>query len=263
MPLDRSALRAAYRMEEAACVAERLHDAAPAAAVHQQATAIATRLVEGARGRKASGLDAFLQSYGLDTQEGIALMCLAEALLRVPDSMTADALIRDKLAGIDWSEHLGESNSTFVNAATFSLMLTGEVLAGRVDNGAGFGDALRRALGRLGEPVIRQATMQAMRILGGQFVFGRTIDEALTRAAPERKKGLTHSFDMLGEAAMTFADAERYRQAYAGAIARLASESAGGVRRSPGISVKLSALYPRYDYLHADAARAALLPILP
>src|SRR4029453_19066456 len=120
----------------------------------------------------------------------------------------------------------------------------------------------RPRAGRRAEAVVRRAPLQAMRILGGQFVFGRTIDEALARAEPERRQGLTHSFDMLGEAAMTFADAERYRASYAAAIARLAQEAGGGVRASPGISVKLSALYPRYDFLHADAARAALVPVL-
>ena len=258
--IDRTALRQAFRMDEEACVAERMRQAAPASEVHGAAAKLAAKLIEGARNRKAAGLDAFLQSYGLATEEGIALMCLAEALLRVPDTGTADALIHDKLAGIDWGEHLGESSSTFVNAATFSLMLTGQVLRGR--EAEGMAGNLRRAVGRLGEPVIRQATLQAMRILGGQFVFGRTMDEALKRAAPERKRGLSHSFDMLGEAAMTFADAERYRASYAAAIARLAKEAKGGVKASPGISVKLSALYPRYDFYHAEAARAALIPMV-
>ena len=257
----RSALRAAYRQDEEACIAERLRQAAPARAVHAEAAALAAQLVEGARGRKASGLDAFLQTYGLGTDEGIALMCLAEALLRVPDAATADALIHDKLGHIDWSEHLGDSDSTFVNAATFSLMLTGRVLDQK-HAARGFGASLKRAVGRLGEPVIRTATLQAMKILGGQFVFGRTIDEALQRAAPERARGLTHSFDMLGEAAMTMADAERYRQSYAGALDRIARDAREGVVRSPGISVKLSALYPKYDFLHAEAAKACLLPIV-
>ena len=260
--IDRTALRLAYRMEEEACIAERLTQAAPASTVHPEASRIAARLVEGARARKASGLDAFLQTYGLGTDEGIALMCLAEALLRVPDAATADALIHDKLGHIDWAEHVGESSSTFVNAATFSLMLTGSVLQQRRADSAGLGASLKRAVGRLGEPVIRQATLQAMKILGGQFVFGRTIQEALSRAAPERKQGLTHSFDMLGEAAMTFADAERYRQSYANALGAIAAEAGEGIVRSPGISVKLSALYPRYDFLHADAAKAALVPVL-
>ncbi len=262
--IDRSALRAAYRLDEEACLEERIRQAAPASAVHPEASQIAARLVEGARARKASGLDAFLQTYGLGTDEGIALMCLAEALLRVPDAATADALIQDKLGGIAWGEHVGTSDSTFVNAATFSLMLTGQVLSQR--QAGGFGASLKRAVGRLGEPVIRTATLQAMKILGGQFVYGRTIDEALERAAPERKQGLSHSFDMLGEAAMTFDDAERYRRSYAAALARIAAEAGAngnpGVVRSPGISVKLSALFPRYDFLHAEAAKAVLVPLL-
>ena len=261
-PLDRTELRFAYRMDEDACIAQRLRQAAPATAVHPRASALAARLVEGARAHKARGLDAFLQTYGLGTDEGIALMCLAEALLRVPDVATADALIHDKLAGIDWSDRMGDSDSTFVNAATFSLMLTGQVLQQRRAGSAGLGASLKRAVGRLGEPVIRQATFQAMKILGGQFVFGRSIDEALSRAAPERKLGLTHSFDMLGEAAMTFADADRYRASYAIALDRIAQEAGEGIVRSPGISVKLSALYPRYDFFHAEAATAALVPLL-
>ena len=260
--LDRSALRRAYRAEENLCITERLEQAAPARKVADKAAALATRIIEGARAHKASGIDAFLQQYGLDTEEGIALMCLAEALLRVPDHETADLLIRDKIGEIDWGEHLGESSSTFVNAATFSLMLTGEVLDPPEEHQRGMGGTLKRTMNRLGEPVIRKATLQAMRILGGQFVFGRDINEALKRAKPERAKGLTHSFDMLGEAAMTFADAERYRQSYDAAIERLAKEASGGVGPSPGISVKLSALHPKYTHFHADQARADIVPIV-
>jgi RHH-type proline utilization regulon transcriptional repressor/proline dehydrogenase/delta 1-pyrroline-5-carboxylate dehydrogenase len=260
--IDRADLRRAYRQEEEACIAERLEQAAPAARVHAQAAALAVDLIEGARGKKASGIDAFLQQYGLDTDEGIALMCLAEALLRVPDAATADALIRDKIGTIDWSEHLGESASTFVNAATFSLMLTGEVLDPPDARQRGMGSVLKRAMNRLGEPVIRTATGQAMKILGGQFVFGRDIDEALKRAAPERARGITHSFDMLGEAAMTFADAEKYRQAYEAALTRLAREAGAGVAGSPGISVKLSALHPKYNFFNAAEAKAAMVPVI-
>jgi RHH-type proline utilization regulon transcriptional repressor/proline dehydrogenase/delta 1-pyrroline-5-carboxylate dehydrogenase len=261
-PIDRTDLRRAYRQEEEACIAERLDQAAPAARVHGAAAALAVELIEGARAHKASGIDAFLQQYGLDTEEGIALMCLAEALLRVPDAATADALIRDKIGQIDWSEHLGESSSTFVNAATFSLMLTGEVLDPPEAHQRGMGGVLKRAMNRLGEPVIRTATGQAMKILGGQFVFGRTIDEALKRAAPERAQGITHSFDMLGEAAMTFADAEKYRASYEAALTRLAREAGAGVAGSPGISVKLSALHPQYTFFHADEAKAAMVPMV-
>jgi RHH-type proline utilization regulon transcriptional repressor/proline dehydrogenase/delta 1-pyrroline-5-carboxylate dehydrogenase len=260
--LDRTELRRAYRAEEDACVEQRLIEASPARKLAEPAAALAVELIEGARSHKASGVDAFLQQYGLDTEEGIALMCLAEALLRVPDGETADALIRDKIGEIDWGEHLGESSSTFVNAATFSLMLTGEVLERPEEHQRGMGRTLKSTMNRLGEPVIRKATLQAMRILGGQFVYGRTINEALKRAKPERAKGLTHSFDMLGEAAMTFADAERYRQSYEGAIERLASETTGSVGQSPGISVKLSALHPKYTFLHADQARADIVPVV-
>ncbi len=260
--VDRGELRLAFRQEEAACIAERLRQTAPAGKVHDAAAALAIRLIEGARVHKASGIDAFLQQFGLDTEEGIALMCLAEALLRVPDAATADALIRDKIGPIDWGEHLGESSSTFVNAATFSLMLTGEVLERPEEQQKGMGRAFKRAMNRLGEPVIRTATLQAMRIMGRQFVFGRTIEEALKRAAPERAKGITHSFDMLGEAAMTFADAAKYREAYQHALDRLAGEAAGGIGPSPGISVKLSALHPKYTFLHAEQARAEITPIV-
>ena len=260
--LDRTELRRAFRAEEEACIAERLEQARPATSVHEGAAGLAIDLIEGARAQKASGIDAFLQQFGLDTEEGIALMCLAEALLRVPDAETADALIKDKIGSIEWGEHLGESSSTFVNAATFSLMLTGEVLDPPEAHQRGMGSALKRAMNRMGEPVIRTATLQAMKILGGQFVFGRTIDEALKRAKPERAKGLTHSFDMLGEAAMTYADAERYRQAYDRALGRLAQEADGEIGPSPGISVKLSALHPKYDFFHADKARADIVPVV-
>ncbi|GGA09352.1 bifunctional protein PutA [Blastomonas marina] len=260
--IDRQSFRLAYRMEEEACVTERLKQAGPASRLHDQAAEIAGRLITDARKRKASGIDAFLHTYGLATEEGIALMCLAEALLRVPDSRTADMLIKDKLAGVDWAEHMGDSPSTFVNAATFSLMLTGEVLNGPTPDMRGLGTTLKRTANRLGGPVIRKATLQAMTILGGQFVYGRTIEEALKRAAPERAKGLTHSFDMLGEAAMTFADAERYRIAYEQAVERLAREAQGTIAASPGISVKLSALHPRYQFTHAEKAIADLVPVV-
>ncbi|MEM6474890.1 MAG: bifunctional proline dehydrogenase/L-glutamate gamma-semialdehyde dehydrogenase PutA [Pseudomonadota bacterium] len=260
--LDRSELRRAYRAEEEACIAERIEQAVPARKVSDAAAALAIDLIEGARSKKASGIDAFLQQFGLDTDEGIALMCLAEALLRVPDAETADALIKDKIGTIEWGDHLGESSSTFVNAATFSLMLTGEVLEQPDAHQRGMGSTLKRAMNRMGEPVIRKATLQAMKILGGQFVFGRTIEEALKRAKPERARGLTHSFDMLGEAAMTYADAARYREAYDAAITRLAKEATGGVGPSPGISVKLSALHPKYDFFHAAQARADIVPIV-
>jgi len=227
-----------------------------------EATAMARALVKGVRAQKPSGIDAFLQTYDLGSDEGIAMMCLAEALLRIPDAHTADELIADKLAGPDWSEKLGESDSAFVNAATFSLLLTGKVIEGANDRTDNWRSALGRAVGRLGEPVVRAAVREAMKILGRNFVFGRTIDEALKRAEPERRAGLSHSFDMLGEAAKTFADAERYADSYRSALDRIAKEAKDGFRKSPGISVKLTALHPRYEYLRQAEAVAAVVPIV-
>ncbi|MDP9423197.1 MAG: bifunctional proline dehydrogenase/L-glutamate gamma-semialdehyde dehydrogenase PutA [Pseudomonadota bacterium] len=260
--IDRTALRLAYRPDENEIVLERLAQAKLSGTQQGEAGAIARTLVNAVRGHKAAGLDAFMQAYDLGSDEGIALMCLAEALLRIPDAETADDLIADKLSGPDWAEKLGGSRSTFVNAATFSLLLTGKVLEEANDKSDSWRAALGRAVGRLGEPVIRTAVSQAMKILGRQFVFGRTIDEALGRAAPEQAKGWSHSFDMLGEAAKTHADAARYARAYSHALDTIATMAKGGFRQSPGISVKLSALHPRYEWSHAEEARAAILPVL-
>src|SRR4051812_35977274 len=206
-PVDRSELRRAYRPDEEQIVPERIAEARLEPAISEEAAAIARTLVKGVRAHKPSGIDAFLHAYDLGSEEGVAMMCLAEALLRIPDSHTADELIADKLAGPDWSEKLDASDSSFVNAATFSLLLTGKVLESAQDRSDNWKAALGRAVGRLGEPVVRTAVREAMKILGRNFVFGRTIDEALQRAKPERAKGLSHSFDMLGEAAKTFEDA--------------------------------------------------------
>jgi RHH-type transcriptional regulator, proline utilization regulon repressor / proline dehydrogenase / delta 1-pyrroline-5-carboxylate dehydrogenase len=260
--IDRSALRQAYRPDENEIVRERLAQAKLGASQKGEAIAIARTLVKAVRGHKAAGLDAFMQAYDLGSDEGIALMCLAEALLRIPDAETADDLIADKLSGPDWAEKLGESRSSFVNAATFSLLLTGKVLEEANDKSDNWRAAIGRAVGRLGEPVIRTAVSQAMKILGRQFVFGRTIDEALSRAAPEQAKGWSHSFDMLGEAAKTHADAARYAKAYGDALGTIAAAAKGGFRKAPGISVKLSALHPRYEWSHAEEAKAAILPVL-
>ena len=224
--------------------------------------ATARTLVKGVRAHKPSGVDAFLHAYDLGSDEGIAMMCLAEALLRIPDAHTADELIADKLTGADWSDKLGRSDSAFVNAATFSLLLTGKVLEGAQDRSDNWKAALGRAVGRLGEPVVRTAVREAMKILGRNFVFGRTIDEALKRAEPERRKGLSHSFDMLGEAAKTYEDAERYADAYRNALDRIAKESKDGFRKSPGISVKLTALHPRFEFTHREEALAAVIPVV-
>ncbi len=260
--VDRTELRHAYRPDEAEVVAERLNQARLDPTAMGEATATARALVKSVRAHRPAGIDAFLHAYDLGSDEGIAMMCLAEALLRIPDAHTADELIADKLAGPDWSEQLGRSDSAFVNAATFSLLLTGKVLEGAQDRSDNWKAALSRAVGRLGEPVVRTAVREAMKILGRNFVFGRTIDEAMKRAAPERRQGLSHSFDMLGEAAKTFGDAERYAESYASALDRIAREADGGFKKPPGISVKLTALHPRFEFTHQVEAVAAVVPIV-
>ncbi|MEO7654897.1 MAG: bifunctional proline dehydrogenase/L-glutamate gamma-semialdehyde dehydrogenase PutA [Sphingomicrobium sp.] len=258
-PIDRSELRRAYRADEQAIVTERLIQA-NLGPVQRDVTAMARALVSGVRRHKPTGIDAFMHAYDLGSDEGIAMMCLAEALLRIPDARTADELIADKLSGPDWSDQLGRSDSSFVNAATFSLLLTGKVIEGAQDRSDNWRAALGRAVGRLGEPVVRTAVREAMKILGRNFVFGRDHNEALKRARPERARGLSHSFDMLGEAARTYSDADRYFAAYKAALERLASESDGDFRTAPGISVKLTALYPRFEFTHAAEAVAAVVP---
>jgi RHH-type proline utilization regulon transcriptional repressor/proline dehydrogenase/delta 1-pyrroline-5-carboxylate dehydrogenase len=260
--IDRNELRRAYRPDEESVVAERIAQAKLSPSELGEATATARALVKGVRAHKPSGVDAFLHAYDLGSDEGVAMMCLAEALLRIPDAHTADELIADKLAGPDWSEKLGRSDSSFVNAATFSLLLTGKVLEGAQDRSDNWRAALGRAVGGLGARVVRPAAREAMKILGRNFVFGRTIGEALKRAGPEQRQGLSHSFDMLGEAAKTFDDAERYVQAYRGALDRIARDAKGGFRKSPGISVKLTALHPRFEFTHRDEALAAVIPVV-
>ncbi|HEX3422905.1 MAG TPA: bifunctional proline dehydrogenase/L-glutamate gamma-semialdehyde dehydrogenase PutA [Sphingomicrobium sp.] len=261
-PIDRTELRRAYRPDEELVAKERIDQARLNSGQLEETAATARALVKGIRAHKPSGVDAFLHAYDLGSDEGIAMMCLAEALLRVPDAHTADELIADKLAGPDWSEKLGQSGSAFVNAATFSLLLTGKVLEGAQDRSDNWKAALGRAVGRLGEPVVRTAVREAMKILGRNFVFGRTIDEALRRAEPEQRRGLGHSFDMLGEAARTYADAERYAEAYRKALDRIARAARGGFRSSPGISVKLTALHPRFEYAHSTEALAQVIPVV-
>ena len=261
-PIDRTELRRAYRPAEELVAKERIAQARLTPHELGEATATARTLVKGVRSQKPSGVDAFLHAYDLGSDEGIAMMCLAEALLRIPDAHTADELIADKLSGPDWSDKLGRSDSAFVNAATFSLLLTGKVLEGAQDRSDNWKAALGRAVGRLGEPVVRTAVREAMKILGRNFVFGRTIDEALQRAKPERSRGISHIFDMLGEAAKTFDDAARYKQAYANALDRIAREAKDGFKKSPGISVKLTALHPRFEFTHRDRALAAVIPVV-
>ena len=206
-------------------------------------------------------MESFLGEYGLSTKEGIGLMCLAEALLRVPDSSTIDELIADKIEPSNWGLHLGQSSSSLVNASTWALLLTGQIL----DEGDGDSTiqpvvALRSLIRRLGEPVVRTAVSQAMKFLGKQFVLGQTIEEAVTEASKLESQGYTYSYDMLGEAARTADDADRYFQAYAHAIKQISKNAGDDIISKPGISIKLSALHPRYEYTHKQSVMAQLLP---
>ncbi len=249
----------ATRRPEPDCVAELL---AGAPVTPDSATALAARLVEGLRARgRPRPVEGLMREYALSSQEGVALMCLAEALLRIPDAATRDLLIRDKIGGGDWRAHLGRSPSLFVNAATWGLLITGRLQDGQ--NQPGLQAALLRALGRGGEPLIRRAMDRAMRILGEQFVMGETIAEALRHAGPREAEGFRYSFDMLGEAAMTDADARGYLAAYQDAIRAIGAHNRGKpLREGAGISVKLSALHARYGRAQVGRVRAELLPRL-
>jgi len=260
----RAVLDRRYREDETAAVERTLSAVELPAETLDRIAARARALVTEVRRQRLGkgGLDAFLHEYALSSREGVVLMCLAEALLRIPDSETVDRLIRDKLGSADWSQHLGRSESLFVNASTWALMLTGRLMKsdGEERDLAG---VLRRLVARSGEPVVRQAVTSAMRILGRQFVMGRSIAEALDRARGPEKQGYRHSYDMLGEAARTAADARRYFESYQAAIGALGAAVNGrDVFSAPGISVKLSALHPRYDEATRERALRELAPSL-
>jgi RHH-type proline utilization regulon transcriptional repressor/proline dehydrogenase/delta 1-pyrroline-5-carboxylate dehydrogenase len=226
----------------------------------------AKQLVEGVRQNQTerSGLDAFLRQYDLSSQEGVILMCLAEALLRIPDDATADKLIADKITRGDWASHFGEAESLFVNASTWGLMLTGRIVRPADEDTHDPRGFVARIAGRIGEPVLRAAFRQAMRIMGHQFVMGRTIGEALERSHSAEHRLYRHSFDMLGESALTSADALRYMGAYHSAIREVAASVAKGtpVESAPSISVKLSALFPRYEFTQRKRVHQELAPRL-
>ncbi|MBF9042836.1 bifunctional proline dehydrogenase/L-glutamate gamma-semialdehyde dehydrogenase PutA [Rhodobacterales bacterium HKCCE4037] len=256
----RSAVAAAYLEPQDAAIA-RLTAAHPIETETRKAASDrATRMVKEIRDEDRGGLmEVFLAEYGLSTAEGLALMRLAEALLRVPDDATVDALIEDKIVPAEWSSHRGHSKSHLVNASTLALMLTGRVLSD--EDGQGIAGTLRGAVKRLGEPVIRAATRRAMKEMGNQFVLGETISEAVRRGKEMAAKGYTYSYDMLGEAAVTAGEAEAFRKAYADAISHLAKHSkSDDIRENPGISVKLSALHPRYETAKRDRVMAELVP---
>jgi len=257
----RDRIDAAYLGDETARVQTLVKQAGLSSEARAAIVAQGADLVTRIRNTSEPGLmEVFLAEYGLSTEEGIALMCLAEALLRVPDADTIDALIEDKIAPSDWGRHLGQSTSSLVNASTWALMLTGKVLADQKPGPVGH---LRNAMRRLGEPVIRTAVNRAMKEMGRQFVLGEDIAAAMKRAEGMEAKGFTYSYDMLGEAARTDADAQRYHQSYARAIDAIAKACTHpSVAENPGISVKLSALHPRYEEAQRDRAMTELVPRL-
>ncbi|WP_072379687.1 bifunctional proline dehydrogenase/L-glutamate gamma-semialdehyde dehydrogenase PutA [Novosphingobium sp. NDB2Meth1] len=258
-PLRRT-ITAATRIPEPEAIRPLLAAATLPHADRAAIAATARQLIEALRAKaRPGGVQALVQEFALSSHEGVALMCLAEALLRIPDDATRDALIRDKLATGNWAAHLGGDKPLFVNAATWGLVITGKLTAS-VD-ATGLGHALTRMVHRLGEPVIRRGVDTAMRMMGEQFVMGETIEEALTRARRREAQGFAFSYDMLGEAAATAEDAARYLDAYTQAIHAIGKASAGrGVFAGPGISIKLSALHPRYTRAEAQRVMAELAP---
>ncbi|MFN0193021.1 MAG: bifunctional proline dehydrogenase/L-glutamate gamma-semialdehyde dehydrogenase PutA [Aestuariivirga sp.] len=255
----RQAITAACRLPETECVPPLIKAARQPYAMQQKIAATGRKLVETLRAAPPKGgVQNLVQEYALNSQEGVALMCLAEALLRIPDDDTRDALIRDKISGGDWSSHLGEGRSLFVNAATWGLIVTGKLTS--TVNDKGLAASLTRLVGRLGEPVIRASVDMAMRLMGEQFVTGQTIDEALQNAKEPEEKGYRYSFDMLGEAATTTEDAAHYFDAYENAIHAIGKAAGAGPYAGNGISIKLSALHPRYARAQADRAMTELLP---
>ncbi|HJV06524.1 MAG TPA: trifunctional transcriptional regulator/proline dehydrogenase/L-glutamate gamma-semialdehyde dehydrogenase [Chromobacteriaceae bacterium] len=256
----RDAVTAAYRRDERECVQALLPQAAMSDEQVKVVQDMARRLVTQVRRQRtrSSGVDALMHEFTLSSQEGIALMCLAEALLRIPDRETADKLIRDKIARGDWRAHLGNSASLFVNAAAWGLLVTGKLVSSHSEQG--LSAAMTRLIAKGGEPLIRKGVDMAMRMLGKQFVTGETIEEALVNGRERESRGYRFSYDMLGEAAMTEEDAQRYMRDYVMAIHAIGKESAGrGVYEGPGISVKLSAIHPRYSRSQHERAMTELL----
>ncbi|MEJ7138655.1 bifunctional proline dehydrogenase/L-glutamate gamma-semialdehyde dehydrogenase PutA [Amphibiibacter pelophylacis] len=260
---ERAAISAQWHAPEAETVAALLPGARISDPAQREAIAtLARRLTQGLRSKRDStGVQALVHTFSLSSQEGIALMCLAEALLRIPDSATRDALIRDKLGRGNWQAHLGQSPSLFVNAATWGLVITGKLTA--TSSEKTLSSALTRLIARGGEPLIRQGVNLAMRLMGEQFVCGQTIQEALDHARKLEAQGFRYSYDMLGEAAATEADALRYLASYEQAIHAIGRAAAGrGIYDGPGISVKLSALHPRYSRAQHARVMAELYPRL-
>nr|WP_199068099.1 trifunctional transcriptional regulator/proline dehydrogenase/L-glutamate gamma-semialdehyde dehydrogenase [Chromobacterium sp. ASV5] len=259
----RDAITSAYRRDERECVQALLSQAAMSADQVKSVQDLARRLVTEVRRERtrASGVDALMHEFSLDSGEGIALMCLAEALLRIPDRETADKLIRDKISRGDWKAHLGNSASLFVNAAAWGLLVTGKLVSSHSEQG--LSASLTRLIAKGGEPLIRKGVDMAMRMLGKQFVTGETIEQALENGREREARGYRFSYDMLGEAAMTEADAQRYLNDYVTAIHAIGKASNGrGIYDGPGISVKLSAIHPRYSRMKHQRMMDELLPRL-
>ena len=258
----RKTLRASTLGDEAVVIKYMLDNLGIDADLRQSTVDMAASWVREMRASGDPGLmESFLAEYGLSTQEGVALMCMAEAYLRVPDNKTLDELIEDKIAPQNFGDHLGHSSSLMVNASTWGLMLTGSVLSD--SDQRGLLPSLQKVVKRAGEPIIRVAVKRMMKMMGGQFVLGEDINSAIDNGKSFTKKGYRYSFDMLGEAAHTLQDADRYYLAYADAITELVAHCKGkDVRTNPGISVKLSALYPRYEMLHKGDVMKSLYPSL-
>ncbi|HEX5933933.1 MAG TPA: trifunctional transcriptional regulator/proline dehydrogenase/L-glutamate gamma-semialdehyde dehydrogenase [Pseudorhizobium sp.] len=256
----RKAITAAYRSPEPESLAPLLAAATLPETVRTEVRETSRTLIEALRAKhRGSGVEGLVHEYSLSSQEGVALMCLAEALLRIPDSATRDALIRDKISAGDWKSHMGGGRSLFVNAATWGLVVTGKLTS--TVNDRSLAAALTRLIARCGEPVIRRGVDMAMRMMGEQFVTGQNIAEALRRAIPLEERGFGYSYDMLGEAATTAEDAARYYRDYESAIHAIGKASGGrGVYEGPGISIKLSALHPRYTRAQAGRVMEELLP---
>ncbi|MGB5164899.1 MAG: bifunctional proline dehydrogenase/L-glutamate gamma-semialdehyde dehydrogenase PutA [Woeseiaceae bacterium] len=254
-----------YLADEQALLRELAAAADPGSSAREKIVGIAAQLVRAVRRNKSreGGIEAFLQQYDLSSEEGVLLMCVAEALLRIPDADTADQLIADKITSAAWQDHLGASDSLFVNASTWGLMLTGRLLTADETSRKSPAQVLSSLASRAGEPVVRTAMRQAMRIMGHQFVMGRNIDEALKRSVKKGNKNYRYSFDMLGEAALTADDAQRYFKAYESAIDSIGKGPQGDasdIFSAPSISVKLSALHPRYSYTHEHRVMDELVP---
>ncbi|WP_440874731.1 bifunctional proline dehydrogenase/L-glutamate gamma-semialdehyde dehydrogenase PutA [Thalassotalea sp. PLHSN55] len=261
----RQAIRDNYRADENTILDELLPIAEIGVDAKSRAWEFARQLVVNIRKDQVGkgGVDALLNEFSLSTEEGVVLMCLAEALLRVPDKSTADSLIRDKLADGDWGAHIGNSDSIFVNASSWGLLLTGKLVNYSDTKKTEQFGLLKKTVGRLGEPVIRKAVRYAMKIMGTQFVMGHTIDSAIERAQETEAKGYTYSYDMLGEGARTMADADRYFNSYMSAIKAIGNAANNkGPQQSPGISIKLSAIHPRYEFSHRERVIEELIPRL-